>query len=138
MNGVIRNGSIREITFMNRYIHDEMYSVQLDPSGNYLLLGGSGDEYSYSKSCNGWSSDIWVSYLVVLNTAVSKRLKMICIFYDLNVPQGNTIFEGVFGNTGANNAGEYLGVDNTSGELMVFVDSDTFNGGFGFMKLSPS
>ena len=122
---------------MLRYIHDEMYSVQLDPSGNYLLLGGSGDEYPFSNNCYGWSSDIWVSYLVVLNTAVNKISVMICIFHNLIVLQGNTIFEGVFGNAGANNAGEYLGVDNSSGELMVFVDSDSFNGGFGFMKLSP-
>ena len=60
--------------FISSYIHDEMYSVQLDSSGNYLLLGGSGDEYPYSKSCNGWSSDIWVSYLVVLDTAVNEKL----------------------------------------------------------------
>ena len=116
-----------------------MYSVQLDSSGNYLLLGGSGDEYAYSKSCNGWNSDIWVSYLVVLEPGVNNSL-MIIILHIQNqiILQGNTLFEGVFGNTDANNAGEYLGVDYTSGELMVFVDSDTFNGGFGFMKLSPN
>ena len=58
--------------FNFRYIHDEMYGVALDPSGNYLLLGGSGDEYSYSETNpDGWSSDIWVSYLVVLDTKVS-------------------------------------------------------------------
>ena len=114
-----------------------MYSVQLDPAGNYLLLGGSGDEYLFSNTCNGWSSDIWVSYLVVLDTAVYKMLKYFHVV-NLIVTQGNAKFEGVFGDTGANNAGEYLAVDNTSGELMVFVDSDTFNGGFGFMKLSPS
>ena len=58
--------------FDARYIHDEMYSVELDPSGNYLLLGGSGDEYSYSETDpnTGWSSDIWVSYLVVLDVEV--------------------------------------------------------------------
>ena len=56
-----------------RYIHDECYSVQLDPSGNYLLMGGSGDEYSYSETNpDGWQSDIWVSYLVVLDTEVLK------------------------------------------------------------------
>ena len=43
----------------------------------------------------------------------------------------------VFGKQGSNNAGEYLAVDYTSGELMVFVDSDALGGGFGFMKLSP-
>ena len=56
----------------SRYIHDEMYGVQLDPSGNYLLLGGSGDEYAYSETnADGWSSDIWVSYLVVVDTEVN-------------------------------------------------------------------
>ena len=54
-----------------RYIHDEMYGVALDPSGNYLLLGGSGDEYTYTATDNtGWKSDIWVSYLVVVDTKV--------------------------------------------------------------------
>ena len=43
----------------------------------------------------------------------------------------------VFGKQGSNNAGEYLAVDYTNGELMVFVDSDALGGGFGFMKLSP-
>ena len=58
--------------FHNRYIHDEMYGVQLDPSGNYLLLGGSGDEYAYSETnADGWSSDIWVSYLIVVDTEVT-------------------------------------------------------------------
>ena len=39
----------------------------MDPEGNYLLLGGSGDEYSYSAESNGQVSDIWVSYLVVVD-----------------------------------------------------------------------
>ena len=49
-----------------------MYGVALDPAGNYLLLGGSGDEYSYSAtdSATGWKSDVWVSYLVVVDTNV--------------------------------------------------------------------
>ena len=55
-----------------------MYGVALDPIGNYLLLGGSGDEYSYSETNpDGWSSDIWVSYLVVLDTKVSVEI-IIC------------------------------------------------------------
>ena len=46
--------------------------MALDPAGNYLLLGGSGDEYEYSAvdSTTGWDSDTWVSYLVVLDTKV--------------------------------------------------------------------
>ena len=50
-----------------------MYGVKLDPNGNYLLMGGSGDEYSYSEtnSTTGAQSDVWVSYLVVLDPQVS-------------------------------------------------------------------
>ena len=47
------------------------------------------------------------------------------------------MFEGVYGDKGSNNAGEYLSVDTASGELMNYVDSDYLGGGFGFMKLSP-
>ena len=50
-----------------------MYGVALDSAGNYLLLGGSGDEYPYSatNSSTGWDSDTWVSYLVVLDKNVN-------------------------------------------------------------------
>ena len=121
-------------------IHDEMYSVQLDPSGNYLLLGGSGDEYAYS-SCHddGWCSDHWVSYLVVLNTAVSTQHTYV---YNnpnnLIIQQGQVLDQGIYGEKGSNNAGEYLAVDESTGDLMVFVDSDALGGGFGFLKLSPT
>jgi len=105
--------------FNAKYIHDEMYGVALDLDGNYLLLGGSGDEYKYSatNSTTGESSDIWKSYLVVVN------------------PKGETLYEGVYGTKDANNAGEYLSVDPENGDLMIYVDSDTIEG-FGFMKLS--
>ena len=117
-----------------------MYGVQLDPSGNYLLLGGSGDEYAYSESnADGWSSDIWVSYLVVVDTEVTfSTSHLILSFHNRIIPQGNTMFEGVYGDKESNNAGEYLSVDTTNGELMVYVDSDHVGGGFGFMKLSPN
>jgi len=107
--------------FDARYIHDEMYGVALDPAGNYLLLGGSGDEYSYTAtdSTTGWKSDIWVSYLVLLDT------------------EGKVLHEGVYGDKKGNNAGEYISVDTNTGELMIFTDSDTI-GGFGFLKLTPN
>ena len=56
-----------------------MYGVALDAAGNYVLIGGSGDEYTYSEtdSVTGWSSDIWVSYLVILDTEVSLILFVI-------------------------------------------------------------
>ena len=107
--------------FLSRWIHDEMYGVDLDLAGNYLLLGGSGDEYDYSATnADGWQSDIWVSYLVVV------------------APQGNTLFQGVFGDKGGNSAGEYLSVDQQTGEVMIYVDADTIGGGYGFMKVSTT
>ena len=63
--------NIPALLIFDRYIHDEMYGVDLDLAGNYLLLGGSGDEYTYSATnADGWMSDIWVSYLVVVDPQV--------------------------------------------------------------------
>merc|ERR550517_910527 len=108
--------------FDARYIHDEMYGVALDKDGNYLLLGGSGDEYPYSATGTGqwagWASDTWGSYLVVVS------------------PSGEKIYENFYGTTGGNNAGEWLSYDNDNGDIMIYTDSDTAYG-FGFLKLSP-
>ena len=54
-----------------------MYGVKLDAAGNYLLMGGSGDEYNYTAtdSVTGWISDVWVSYLVVLDKQVRTRFE---------------------------------------------------------------
>ena len=113
--------SFCHIKFLFRWIHDEMYGVNLDLAGNYLLLGGSGDEYTYSATnADGWQSDIWVSYLIVVD------------------PKGNTLFQGVFGDKGGNSAGEYLSVDQQTGEVMIYVDADTIGGGYGFMKVSTT
>merc|ERR1711971_1241456 len=108
--------------FNAQYIHDEMYGVALDLAGNYLLLGGgSGDEYTYSATNSaGDSSDVWVSYLVVLD------------------PQGNTLYTNVYGDKAGNNAGEYLALDPNNGDVMVFVDSDTLGGAMGYLKLTPT
>jgi len=109
--------------FDARYIHDEMYGVALDNSGNYLLLGGSGDEYPYSASgsgqWSGWVSDTWGSYLVVVS------------------PSGDKLYENFYGTPDGNNAGEWLSYSPDTGDIMVYTDSDTA-GGFGFLKLSPA
>ena len=44
----------------------------------------------------------------------------------------------MYGDKGSNNAGEYLAVDPVNGDVMIFVDSDTLEGAFGFLKLTPS
>ena len=99
-----------------------MYGVALDNSGNYLLLGGSGDEYPYSATgtgqWSGYSSDTWGSYLVVVD------------------PEGNTLYQNYFGTPDGNNAGEWITYDTDTGDVMIYTDSDTA-GGFGFLKLSP-
>ena len=99
-----------------------MYGVALDNAGNYLLLGGSGDEYTYSAVGTGqwadWASDTWGSYLVVVS------------------PTGEKLYENFYGDKGGNNAGEWLSYDQTTGEVMIYTDSDT-QGGFGFLKLTP-
>jgi len=105
--------------FDARYIHDECYGVALDADGNYLIIGGSGDEYDYQETnADGWSSDTWVSYLVVIS------------------PSGETVFSGVFGDKEGNNAGEYLTVMR-SGDVMIYTDSDTVPGA-GFLKLTKT
>ena len=55
----------------------------------------------------------------------------------ISIMQGKTLYQNVYGDKAGNNAGEHIAVDNTNGDLMIFVDSDT-KGGFGFMKLSPN
>jgi len=106
--------------FDPRYIHDEMYGVAHDAAGNYILLGGSGDEYAYSETnSEGWSSDIWVSYMLVVDK------------------KGDVLTEGVYGSKDGNNAGEYLSVCHITGEIMIYTDSDTAPG-FGFLSLLPN
>ena len=58
--------------FDPKYIHDEMYSVALDNNGNYLLLGGSGDEYSYSAEGSGQ----WVGKYSFGNLSFRDNLKI--------------------------------------------------------------
>ena len=117
-----------------------MYGVDLDLAGNYLLLGGSGDEYNYTATnANGWKSDIWVSYLVVADPQVNLFIHFVFFKKPMSKlfknAQGNTLFQGVFGDKAGNSAGEYLSVDQQTGEVMVYVDYDTIGGGYGFMKV---
>merc|ERR1711879_183637 len=103
--------------------NSQVFDMLVDNDGNYLLLGGSGDEYPYSADgsgqWSGWSSDTWGSYLVVVS------------------PSGDKLYENFYGSKGGNNAGEWLSYDKDTGDIMVYTDSDTA-GGFGFLKLTPT
>ena len=92
-----------------------MYGVALDLAGNYLLLGGSGDEYTtYSvNNTAGDSSDVWVSYLVVLDPQVSinihklkNTLQKYLIYSKEN--SGKCFVHNFYGDQEGNNTGEYL------------------------------
>ena len=102
-----------------------MYGVALDSAGNYLLLGGSGDEYDNytgtgSGQWAGWTSGTWGSFLVVVS------------------PSGDKLYQNFYGSASkeGNNAGEWITYDKDTGDIMVYTDSDTAYG-FGFLKLSP-
>ncbi len=105
------------------FIHDECYGVRQDAKGGYVLVGGTGDEYSYSASGHpSGPSDEWKAYLIVTDGS------------------GNVIDEAVFGDgPGAgNNAGEYLTLTD-DGCYMIFTDTDSAAppepNNFGFMKI---
>ena len=72
-----------------------MYGVALDTSGNYILLGGSGDEgpewYNELNSA-GWKSKVWVSYLVVVDKTVRNCNTLVL---KNEISQNNVIFDNV-------------------------------------------
>jgi len=106
-----------------RYIHDEAYGVRQDFDGGFVIVGGTGDEYEYSASGSPMgSSDIWQVYLVKVNS------------------RGKLLWQGVYGSTTENDAGEYLGLTRDGGYI---IGTDTDSAGkdkfkpnnFGFMKI---
>ncbi|MDA0195768.1 MAG: hypothetical protein O2951_12110 [Bacteroidetes bacterium] len=107
------------------FIHDEAYGVRETADGGFVIVGGSGDEYSYSASGspNG-DSDIWKVYAVKVDK------------------QGDVLWEKVYGSPVLNNAGEYMGITSDGGYI-IGTDSDSAGkddfepNNFGFMKLGP-
>lgn len=106
-----------------RYIHDEAYGVRQTYDGGYVITGGTGDEYEYSASGSPLgSSDIWMVYLVKVDS------------------HGKTLWEGVYGSTTENDAGEYLGLTRDGG-FIIGTDTDSAGkenfapNNFGFMKI---
>ncbi len=107
------------------YIHDEAYGVRQTSDGGFIIVGGSGDEHSYSSSDHPTGpSDEWKVYIVKTDE------------------NGEKIWDDVYPKQSiGNNAGEYLGLTDDGG-VIIFVDSDSHESpapnNFGFMKLSIS
>ena len=108
-----------------KWIHDEAYAVRQTPDGGFVLVGGTGDEYSYSESGhNKGRSDIWQVFLVKVDG------------------NGTTVWEEVYGSSRSNDAGEYLGLTSDGG-FIIGTDSDEAGAdqyepnNFGFLKLGP-
>lgn len=105
------------------YIHDESYGVKQTPDGGYVVVGGTGDEYEYTASGHQKGrSDLWLAYVVRTDG------------------DGNLLWEGLYGDLGGNNAGEYINLTSDGG-FVIFTDSDTAGSmgaeNFGLMKIAP-
>ena len=105
-----------------RHIRDESYGVKQTPDGGYVMVGGTGDEDSYSASGHpAGPSDIWKAYVVRTDA------------------DGKLLWEGVYGEPAGNNAGEYINLTSDGG-YVVFTDSDTAgkmrSSNFGLMKIA--
>ncbi len=107
-----------------KWIHDEAYGVRQTPDGGYVLVGGTGDEYTYSESGSSLGpSDLWMVYAVKVDS------------------QGKLQWEGVYGSTESHDAGEFVDIT-ADGGLIIGTDSDSAGAdefepnNFGFMKIA--
>ncbi|MHC4265830.1 MAG: hypothetical protein ACYSUK_07850 [Planctomycetota bacterium] len=96
------------------YIHDEAWGARATADGGWLVVAGSGDEYSYEEcghplGCSGQ----WIVYLVKYSST------------------GNLEWEGLYGGSG-DWAGEDVCITSDGGAL---VANDC--GAFGFTKIAP-
>ncbi len=113
-----------------RYIHDEAYGVRQFENGNFIIAGGSGDEYEeYSDNTHSaGSSDEWKAYAVITDKNGETLAELI---YDWG---GNFV-------RGGNNAAEYVSLTKDGG-FILFNDSDSQDpnsdsSSFGFLKVMP-
>ena len=100
-----------------QYIHDEVWDLKATPDGGCIIVAGTGDEYTYSESCEGSidKSDTWHVYLIKFNS-------------EGDIEWDKTYYDAA----GADWAGE--AVDLTSdGGAIIAVDNSLF----GFLKIAP-
>jgi len=96
------------------WIHDEVWGARATPDGGWVIIAGSGDEYTYSECGHPLGcSDQWIVYLVKYSSS------------------GTREWEGLYGGAG-DWAGEDVCVTSDGGYL---VANDC--GAFGFTKIAP-
>ncbi|MHC4069236.1 MAG: hypothetical protein ACYS18_09300 [Planctomycetota bacterium] len=100
--------------YNGQYIHDEAWGARATPDGGWVVIAGSGDEYSYEEcghplGCSGQ----WIVYLVKYSS------------------NGILQWEGLYGGEG-DWAGEDVCITSDGGAL---VANDC--GAFGFTKIAP-
>ena len=104
--------------FDPRWIHDETWGIQATCDGGCIIAAGTGDEYSYTASLDGASSDEWEAYIVKIDASG-------------NVQWEESYSSGDFGLEG-DWAAEDIALTSDGGAI-VAID----NGQFGFLKLAP-
>ena len=105
--------------FDPRWIHDETWGIQATCDGGCIIAAGTGDEYSYSDTLNGASSDQWEAYIVKIDASGKMQWQA-------------TYSSGDFGLLPGDWAAEDIALTSDGGAI-VAID----NGQFGFLKLAP-
>ena len=90
--------------------NSQVFDMLVDREGNYLLVGHT----TVGDGVVNWD------YLALKINSQTRKVEW-----------------RKSGMKGGNIGGEWLSVDYTTGDVMIFTDSDT-DGGFGFLKLTPN
>ena len=100
-----------------QFIHDEVWDLKATPDGGCIIVAGTGDEYTYSESCEGSidKSDTWHVYLIKFNS-------------EGDIEWDKTYYDSV----GADWAGEAIDLTSDGGAIIA-VDNSLF----GFLKIAP-
>ena len=104
--------------FDPRWIHDETWGIQATCDGGCIIAAGTGDEYSYSATLDGVTSDEWEAYIVKIDAS------------------GNVQWEASYSSGDFGLEGDWAAEDidlTTDGGAIIAVD----NGQFGFLKIAP-
>ena len=104
--------------FNPRWIHDETWGIQATCDGGCIIAAGTGDEYSYSATIDGVTSDVWEAYIVKIDSS------------------GNVQWEASYSSVDFGLEGDWAAEDialTRDGGAIIAID----NGQFGFLKIAP-